>query len=406
MANGTWKIARRGNTQLPLVIVLALAVALVLLGKAQSNLFDRARTAIIDKMQPLLVVVQAPISEFDRFLGSVDELFAVYHQNLLLKDENARLRQWRNVAVVMQDRVKRYQSLLHAVPDPDIRSVLSQVIGRANRPFLQTMILDAGAGNNVKPGEAVVDARGMIGRIYLTGQRTSWVILLTDLNSRIPVAVAPGNHQAIMVGDNTATPTLDTLSQTVTLHAGDQVVSSGDGGLLPPGLPVGTVVEQAGQYRVALLADAASAQDVEILAFRRPPEELPANARSQLPAVAAGLKPAAPVPAGPATLPAAPTSTGAAPTHALPSAVPGAAPSVQPKPASTGAAPTHALPSPVSGAAPGAPTKTAHSAQPNGAATVTVPLQAQPPAFGTVAPQPQAAPDTNQTPAGQADQDR
>ena len=281
MANGTWKIARRGNAQLPLVIVVALAVVLVLLGKAQSDLFDRARTAIIDQMQPLLVAVHAPVSQFDRWLGSANELFVVYQENLRLKDENARLRQWRNVAVVMQDRVKRYQSLLHAVPDPDIHSVLSQVIGRANRPFLQTMILDAGGASNVKPGEAVVDARGMIGRIYLTGARTSWVILLTDLNSRIPVTIAPGNHQAIMVGDNTALPSLDTLSQTVTLHVGDQVVSSGDGGLLPPGLPIGTVVGQAGQYRVALLADAASADDVEILAFRRPPEDLPTDAQGK-----------------------------------------------------------------------------------------------------------------------------
>ncbi len=103
--------------------------------------------------------------QFDRFAGSIDELFTVYRENLVLKDENARLKQWRNVAVVMQDRVKRYQSLLHAVPDPDVHSVLSQVIGRANRPFLQTMILDAGSASNVKPGEAVVDARGMIGRI-------------------------------------------------------------------------------------------------------------------------------------------------------------------------------------------------------------------------------------------------
>ena len=312
MANGTWKIARRGNAQLPLVIVLALAVALVLLGKAQANLFDRARTAIIDRLQPVLVVVHAPVTQFDRWIGSINELFTVYRENLQLKDENARLKQWQTVAVVMQDRVKRYQLLLHAVPDPDVHSVLSQVIGRANRPFLQTMILDAGAANSAKPGEAVVDARGMIGRIYLTGQHTSWVILLTDLNSRIPVTVAPGNHQAIMVGDNTAMPTLDTMSQTVTLHAGDQVVSSGDGGLLPPGLPIGTVVGQAGQYRVALLADGASAQDVEILAFRRPPEELPADAQSQLPAVAAGLKLAPPPPPAPADAPVLPAQSAAA----------------------------------------------------------------------------------------------
>ncbi len=319
MANSTWKIARRNNAQLPLVIVMALAVVLVLLGKAQSGLFDRARMSLTDWMQPALSVVHAPLVQFDRWIGSIDEIFSVYQENLRLKDENARLRQWRNVAVVMQDRVARYQSLLHAVPDPGVNSVLARVIGRASRPFLETMILDAGSSHNIKAGQAVVDARGMIGRIYLAGNRTSWVILLTDLNSRIPVSISPGNRQAIMVGDNTAMPTLDTLSQIVTLRAGDQIVSSGDGGLLPPGLPIGTVVEQGGKYRVALLADAASSEDVEVLAFRKPPEQLPASL--QLPAVAAGLPPATaeppvftiapepPVTAKPMTPPAAqPTS--------------------------------------------------------------------------------------------------
>jgi rod shape-determining protein MreC len=294
MANGTWKISRRANAQLPLVIVMALALVLVLLGKAQSGLFDRARTALTDVTLPILTVVHAPLVQFDRWTGSVDELFSVYQENLRLKDENARLRQWRNVAVVMQDRVSRYQSLLHAVPDLGINSVLARVIGRASRPFLETMILDAGSSNNIKPGQAVVDARGMIGRIYLAGNHTSWVILLTDLNSRIPVSVSPGNRQAIMVGDNTAMPSLDTLSQIVTLRAGDQIVSSGDGGLLPPGLPIGTVVEENGKYRVALLADAATSEDVEVLAFRKPPEELPATV--QLPSVAAGLPPATATP--------------------------------------------------------------------------------------------------------------
>jgi rod shape-determining protein MreC len=292
MANA-WKIARRSNGQLPLVIVIALAIVLVLLGKAQSGLFDKARAHVTDLMAPVLEKVRAPVAGFDRWIDSVTEIFTVYEQNLKLKEENARLRQWRNVAIVLQGRVGRYQALLHAVPDPQMNRVLARVIGRASRPFLQTMILDAGRDQHALPGEAVMDARGMIGRIYLTGQRTSWVILLTDLNSRIPVTIAPGNVQAIMTGDNTAQPTLDMVSHTVTLHAGDQVISSGDGGLLPAGLPIGTVTpDGAGSWRVALLADAAASQDVEILNFSKPPETFPASA--QLPAEAAGLKPQAP----------------------------------------------------------------------------------------------------------------
>ena len=300
MANA-WKIARKSNAQLPLVIVIALAVVLVLLGKAQSGLFDQARMRVTDWMQPVLTKVRAPVQGFDRWMGSISEIFSVYEQNLKLKEENARLRQWRNVAIVLQGRVGRYQTLLHAVPDPKLNTVLARVIGRASRPFLQTMVLDAGRAHRVLPGEAVVDARGMIGRIYLAGERTSWVILLTDINSRIPVTIAPsakdagGNIQAMMVGDNTRLPNLEMVSRLVTLHAGDQVVSSGDGGLLPPGLPIGTVVADGRDgWRVALLADAAASQDVEVLNFAKPPEPLPPGI--QLPAEAAGLAPMVPPP--------------------------------------------------------------------------------------------------------------
>ncbi|MES2474070.1 MAG: rod shape-determining protein MreC [Pseudomonadota bacterium] len=299
MANA-WKIARKSNAQLPLVIVIALAIVLVLLGKAQPGLFDQARARVTDMLSPALQTARAPVHGFDRFVGSISEIFSVYEQNLKLKEENARLRQWRNVATVLQARVTRYQTLLHAVPDPKLNAVLARVIGRASRPFLQTMILDAGRQNKAMPGQAVVDARGMIGRIYLTGQRTSWVILLTDLNSRIPVTIASaadksGNVQAMMTGDNTAMPVLDIVSRQEALHAGDQVVSSGDGSLLPSGLPIGTVVDDGnGGWRVALLADPASSQDVEILNFSQPPEALPATA--QLPAEAAGLKPQPPAP--------------------------------------------------------------------------------------------------------------
>jgi rod shape-determining protein MreC len=291
----SWKIARRSNIQLPLVIVIALAVVLVLLGRAQSNLFDQARTKMTDWLSPMLEVARVPVQGFDRWTGSIADIFSVYEENLKLKEENARLRQWRNVAVVMQNRVDHYQRLLHAVPDPKLNAVLARVIGRSSRPFLRTLILDAGTDAGANPGEAVVDGRGMIGRVYLAGKRTSWVILLTDPNSRIPVTVAAavgngGAIQALLNGDNTPQPRLDLVSRTATLHAGDQVVSSGDGGLLPYGLPVGTVVaDRNGGWRVALLADAASTQDVEVLNYSEPPEKLPAQA--ELPVEAAGIKP-------------------------------------------------------------------------------------------------------------------
>ncbi|MEI9888560.1 MAG: rod shape-determining protein MreC [Rhizomicrobium sp.] len=304
------------------MLLAALAIALILIGKAQSNLFDSARAGVTDWAAPALQAVRAPLAGLDRWTASIGSIFNVYEENLRLKDENARLRQWHNVAIVLDDRVKRYQLLLHAVPDPALSSVAARVIGRANRPFLQTMILDAGKAQGVKPGQGVIDARGMIGRIFLTGDHTAWVILLTDLNSRVPVTIEPGNIQAIMAGDNSGAPSLDLLSQNVRLKAGDQVVSSGDGGLLPPGLAIGTVVaDPNGGFRVVLLADAASSEDVNVVDFKLKAEQPPAVSPNDLPATAAGLPPAAPQ--APVVAPLVPALPGTAPgTGPLPSALP------------------------------------------------------------------------------------
>jgi rod shape-determining protein MreC len=306
MANGGWKIARsRSGAQLPIALLAALAIALILIGKAQSNLFDRARANLTDWAAPAIEVAHAPLAVLNSWIGSIGGVFNVYQENLRLRDENSRLRQWQNAAVVLDSRVKRYELLLHAVPDPALSSVMARVIGRANRPFLQTMILDAGKAQGVKPGQGVIDARGMIGRIFLAGDHTSWVVLLTDLNSRIPVVIEPGNVQAIMAGDNSGSPMLDLLSQNVRINPGDQIVSSGDGGLLPPGLAIGSVVTASGGgYRVVLLADPSSSEEVNVVDFKLKAEQPPNVSPSDLPATAAGLPPAPPPPQ--TAVPAAP----------------------------------------------------------------------------------------------------
>lgn len=292
MPNGSWKIARgKGSAQLPLAIVAVLAVVLVLLGKAQSSLFDRARTEFSDWTAPVLESVRVPLNAASRWVGDIGDIFVVYRENLRLKEENARLRQWQSAALLLEQRLQRYRLLLNAVPDPALSSVTAHVIGRASRPFLDTMILDAGKADGVHPGQAVVDPRGMIGRIFLAGHHTSWVILLTDLNSRIPVRIVPGPAQAIMAGDNSPAPVLETVSQPAKVQSGDQVVTSGDGGLLPPDLPVGVIVKDADGFRVALLADPATSEDVRIVDFKAPRESPPPATPNGLPDAPAPQQP-------------------------------------------------------------------------------------------------------------------
>ena len=127
MANGSWRIARtRNGAHLPLIIVVALAVALILIGKAQSSLV-RSRARTCHRLDGACSPVRAPAGRastagWARSARSSPSI----NENLKLKEENARLRQWHNAAIVLEDRVQRYQLLLHAVPDPALSSVVAR----------------------------------------------------------------------------------------------------------------------------------------------------------------------------------------------------------------------------------------------------------------------------------------
>ncbi|MBV9063864.1 MAG: hypothetical protein JOY77_13195 [Alphaproteobacteria bacterium] len=283
MANGTWRIARRGGTQVPLVIAAILSVVLNVGGKTHLLPIERIRTGITDRTAPFLRTLNKPVAAVARWGGGIGHLLDVYSENQRLRQESAQLLQWRNVALALQDRLKHYQLLLKAAPDLSYTTVTARVIARSSQPFLETIVLDVGRHQGVRPGQAVVDARGLLGRIYAVGERTSWVILLNDLSSRVPVAIRPGNVQAILAGTSASAPNLEALPQNHGLKDGAQVVTSGDGGLLPAGLPVGVAVLRGSEAKVSLYADPLAVDDVRIVDFASPQEQMPKPSDGELP---------------------------------------------------------------------------------------------------------------------------
>ena len=264
------------------VVCGILAIAIAFLGRAQASIFDTARAKLSDITAPALLEVRAPLVAIENWVEGLGTLFSVYRENLELKRENAELRRWQEVALSLENRVKRYEQLLNAVPEEVMPAITARVIGESNRPFVKTMILNAGTEHGVRKGQAVADDRGLIGRIYLTGERTSWVILLTDLSSRVPVVIESSQRRAILAGDNTPMPALDLdlaggTATPETASAGDRVLSTGDGGLLPAGVPVGVVVQDRSLLRVALFAGSAG-DYVRVLEYDVPaPPTAPAS---------------------------------------------------------------------------------------------------------------------------------
>ncbi len=166
MAGNRWKLARNRasiRAHLPLAICGVLAIGIVLLGKAESSVFYDMRAKLTDFTAPMLISLHGPVDSFERWTESLTALFTVYDENLELRRENEELRKWQDVALSLEQRLQRYELLLNAVPDPQLSSVTARVIGQTSRPFVKTMIVNAGTEQNVEKGQVVLDDRGLIG---------------------------------------------------------------------------------------------------------------------------------------------------------------------------------------------------------------------------------------------------
>lgn len=218
------------------------AIALIFMAKADVNVVDRMRVLISDAFAPVLDVVSRPIANVNHWSSQVRELMSVRAENARLREERARLLQWQEVARAVEAENRSLKALLHYVPEGAASYIAARVVADTGGAFANSLLVNAGRRDGVRKGQAVVDGDGLVGRIVDVGRRSSRVLLLTDLNSRIPVLISASRTRAILAGDNTSRPTLIHLPPGGAVSPGDRIVTSGSGGAFPPGLPVGSVV--------------------------------------------------------------------------------------------------------------------------------------------------------------------
>jgi len=256
-----------------LIFLVTLAAALLLLGRAETYVVDRARQVVTDMAAPLLELASRPVAAARRVVESTDQYAYVFDENERLREENTRLLAWKEAALKLEAKVARFEALLNVQVDPSISYVTGRVVGDSGGPFVETFIVNVGSNQNVESGQAVIDTDGLIGRIVATGANASRILLLTDLNSRVPVSIEPSRVRAVLAGDNSSWPTLEYVPAGAQIELGDRVVTSGHGGLLPPGLPIGIVIQtDDGFLRVQAYSDRSRLDMIRILQYQFPRE--------------------------------------------------------------------------------------------------------------------------------------
>jgi rod shape-determining protein MreC len=197
-----------------------------------------------------------------------DYLFAV-EENRKLKAEVAELRAWRDQAIALEDTNRRYKAVLGLKTEPPIPMVTARVVTDSRGPFANTRLANIGSEAGVQVGNPVMSDRGLVGRVVGVTHGVSRILLLTDVASRTPVLVDRTDARAILLGDGGSNPRLAYLRGQDPVKEGDRILTSGDGGVFPRGLPVGVAAKGLdGQWRVRLASDTSGIDFVRILQFK------------------------------------------------------------------------------------------------------------------------------------------
>ncbi|CAN7424206.1 rod shape-determining protein MreC [Phenylobacterium sp. LjRoot219] len=310
---GELKVPLTWTAAVALVVAGVIATALLFGDRRetfQAEAYGAARGAADGLLAPVGDALSAPGRWTGAGISAIRGYFFAVSENRRLKAELSDMRQWRDVALALKNENGRYRSLLGLKTDPPIPMVAARVVTDSRGPFANTRIANTGSEAGVTPGNPVMSEHGLVGRVIGVSTDASRVLMLTDVASRTPVMIDRTNARAILTGDGGPNPRLDYLRGQEPVREGDRVLTSGDGGIVPRGLPVGVAVKGLdGKWRVVLASERGPIDFVRILLFQDFTQVINRKALDELPVPppTPGLpvEPTAPAAAGSATPPGA-----------------------------------------------------------------------------------------------------
>ena len=233
--------ARRTKGRAGLVLYFSLALLFLVFESFHSPIPDTLRQIAADTVTPILNLVNEPIKATQDGIERLVGVSKISDQNTQLKKENEKLAHWEQAALQLLRENERLLAILKGSGKEVPTIATGRVVGVGGGAFENSVIVNVGKGNNVQRNWPVVNDLGLVGRIITVGQLSSRVLLLTDLNSRVPVRISRSGTLGILEGRNSNVMALNFLPAEADVRVGDRIITSGHGSMFPPDLPVGYV---------------------------------------------------------------------------------------------------------------------------------------------------------------------
>ena len=256
---------RKGTQQrFSLLALLILSIILLFIEKIEAKPLDYLRSFVKDTIYRGSLIVSSPIKGIDVTFESIKGHLDLYNNYTQLKEENVELKS----KISNSDYLILENTQLRKLIDEQVASPSNLVSARVmldkQSPYLNSFIINIGTNKEIKNGMAALDGKNFIGRIVDVNFFSSRVLLVSDLNSKIPVIIEPSGNHAILSGKGKNNPSLDYLPENHLVKNNDKVYTSGKEGIFSAGIPVGEVIVKKDQINVLLFSNLSQVSFVNI----------------------------------------------------------------------------------------------------------------------------------------------
>tara|TARA_B110001452_G_C15185620_1_gene411801 strand:- start:229 stop:1110 length:882 start_codon:yes stop_codon:yes gene_type:complete len=233
-------LKKENQQQFSLLALIIFSIMFITLGSLNFKIVNYIKIGLKDIVYRSSFIVSVPENLSKKTYNIVKNHFDLYKEfnanELALND--LRSKDLLNEFVILEN-----ERLKNIVDDYLVTSkeIVAKIIIDKQSPFLRSFILNKGSNDNIKLGMIVLDGDYLVGKVVEVNYLTSRILLLSDLNSKIPVIINPNGIQSILSGTGGNNGEIQYLKKTYNIEEGNTVYTSGAGSLFKAGIPVGAI---------------------------------------------------------------------------------------------------------------------------------------------------------------------
>ncbi len=260
--------SRQSTARAGLILMIATAGASALISRGHPENLSALRAVAGGIAASITEALASPAKAVDGAIAFTQNLAHLRADNEALRQENARLLRWRDAAKALEEENRALRALAATAAAPQAHTVTARIVAGSVNPYTRSALISAGEEDGVKKDGAVVAPEGLIGRVVENGQGSARVLLVTDLHSRVPVIGELSRERGILAGNNSPELMLAYAASHSKLQPSERLLTSGDGGVFPAGIPVAVVSRvQDGSVVAMPLADWRRSDYVSVLDY-------------------------------------------------------------------------------------------------------------------------------------------